>query len=203
MTIENSFRAALAAAASAATLLLGTGAASAATVDVTIDFGTAGIAVSSPYVEDGFEIAGQNLNLGAFGNPGQAIFFDAFTPTLTLTRTGGGAFSLKGFDYNCGVTGVACDFTVGGTQIVDVGNLGQWAKSGLAIDNITSLVFSRTTGGIRFDNIRLTYEVATTVPPGPGPGPGVSPVPLPAALPLLLAGLGGLGLMARRQRKAA
>jgi hypothetical protein len=28
-------------------------------------------------------------------------------------------------------------------------------------------------------------------------------IPLPAALPLLLAGLGGFGLMARRKRKAA
>ena len=31
----------------------------------------------------------------------------------------------------------------------------------------------------------------------------VSPVPVPAALPLFLAGFGGLGLMARRKRKAA
>lgn len=32
---------------------------------------------------------------------------------------------------------------------------------------------------------------------------GATPVPLPAGLPLLLAGVGGLGLMAQRKRKAA
>lgn len=31
----------------------------------------------------------------------------------------------------------------------------------------------------------------------------VAPVPVPAGLPLLLAGLGGLGLVARRKRKLA
>jgi hypothetical protein len=195
MTLFTSARAAIAAAVSAAALTVGAGAASAATVDVTIDFGTSDDGFSNPYIEDGFEIAGTKLAPSAFGNPDTSIFFDSLTPTLTLTRTGGGAFSLKAFDYSCGPP---CDFTVGGTQFVGV--IG-WVTRGLDLANITSLVFSRTTRSIRLDNIVLSYELPTTVPPGPGPG--ISPVPLPAALPLLLAGIGGLGLVARRKAHAA
>ena len=47
------------------------------------------------------------------------------------------------------------------------------------------------------------YCTAVGGPTKTGVGPvSVSSVPLPAGLPLLLAGIGGLGLVARRQRKA-
>jgi hypothetical protein len=51
-------------------------------------------------------------------------------------------------------------------------------------------MFTRANGFPILDNIVLTFD-------------DVTPVPVPAALPLLLAGVGGLGLMARRKRKAA
>jgi hypothetical protein len=197
MTIFNSVRAAIAATATATVLMLGTGAASAATVEVTIDFGPSGLGVLSPYIENGFEVAGPFLSLALFGNPGRSILLDPIRPTLTLTRTDGGAFSLKAFDYYCSLTN--CDFTVGGLRTVDVPNGGVWVTRGLDIANITSLVFSWNIGLIYFDNIVLTHEVATTVPPGGG----VSVVPVPAGLPLLIAGIGGLGLMARRKTRAA
>jgi hypothetical protein len=44
-------------------------------------------------------------------------------------------------------------------------------------------------GGVELASTKMTVNVA--------------PIPVPAALPLLLAGLGGLGLAARRKRKAA
>ena len=42
------------------------------------------------------------------------------------------------------------------------------------------------------------FKIQTTFVTTPAPAP--SPVPLPAALPLLLAGLGGLGAIARRRK---
>jgi hypothetical protein len=191
MTLFNSVRAAVAAASTVATLVLGTGAASAATVPVTIDFGTGpSEGVGSSYSEDGFEIAGRLLLLSeAFGNLPRSIVLDLITPSLTLTRTGGGAFSLVSFDYSCAS---ACDFSVGTTAVTsgssDLLTFATASPSGFT--NITSLVFSWNSGGSRLDNIVLRHEDLT-------------PIPVPAALPLLLAGIGGLGLMARRKRKSA
>jgi hypothetical protein len=187
MTVFGSLRTALAAAASAATLLLGTGAASAATV--TIEFGTVVAFPSSPYIEDGFEIAGTFLLLNSPGNPPAAIALDDLTPSLTLTRTGGGAFSLSSFDYACNSFS-ACAFSVGTTPITANSSAGFTTVSPTGFTNITSLMFTRANGFPILDNIVLTFD-------------DVTPVPVPAALPLLLAGVGGLGLMARRKRKAA
>jgi hypothetical protein len=84
---------------------------------------------------------------------------------------------------------LGCAFSVGTTSITS-GSGAFTTVSPTGFTNITSLVFTRTAGITRIDNIVLTYE-------------DVTPVPVPAALPLLLAGIGGLGLMARRKRKAA
>lgn len=57
----------------------------------------------------------------------------------------------------------------------------------------------------------IEFSVVPPLPPGCGPSGGVPPkcnpdisaVPLPAALPLLVAGLGGLGFIGRRKKKKA
>jgi hypothetical protein len=183
----------LAALLTAAALAVGAGTASAGTV--TIDFGTGGSSsVSGPYVEDGFEIAGSELFVSSTaGNPVRAIIFDdRLTPTLTLTRVGGGAFSLVGFDYSCADL-AGCNFSVGGTMVTSgsasFNDFATLSPSGFT--NITSLLFTSNMGIHFIDNIVLTYDA------------DVPPIPLPAGLLLLLGGLAGLGLMARRKRRAA
>ena len=191
MTAINSIRGAFAAAAAAATLVLGAGAASAGTVQVTIDFGTVATGTGSPYVEDGFAIAGSFLELTGIGNPPASIFLDQFTASLTLTRVGGGAFSLLSFQYAC--AGV-CDFSVGGTAVTSGSSSGDVFATFTPVSgftDLTSLVFTRNDSFHRIDNIVLSYDDAPAV------------IPLPAGLPLLAGGLAGLGLMARRRRKAA
>ena len=67
-------------------------------------------------------------------------------------------------------------------------NLGDGAFFGLtSTEGVTSFTLSGRDGAFGLDNFRYT---------------AVAAVPVPAALPLLLAGLGGLGMVARR-RKAA
>lgn len=62
-------------------------------------------------------------------------------------------------------------------------------------DGIKSLFISNTSGGIEVDHVQ--YGVAAN---GSGPGPEV--IPVPAALPLVLTGLGSLGLFAMRRRRS-
>lgn len=189
VTAFNFLRTAFASVAAAATLFLGAGAATANPMQVTIDFGTGfGLSIDSPYQEDGFEIAGTNLFLSGIGNPARAISLDAATPSLTLTRTGGGAFSLIRFDYSCLSL---CNFSVGGTTITDGSNVLEsftTLSPTSGFTDISSLLFSSSNSVHRIDNIVLSYD-------------DIPPIPLPAGLPLLLGGLAGLGLMARRKRK--
>jgi hypothetical protein len=185
----------MAAAVSAATLACGAGAASAATVTVTIDFGTVRGDVDSPYVEDGFEIAGDFLFL-AGDSPAISIQLDEEgTPLLTLTRRGGGTFSLLSFDHACFLFAGSCGFSVDSdldsvsTSVSsEVGSFATVSPTGFT--DVTSLFFRWDSAIPLVDNIVLGYE-----------DPAV--IPLPAGLPLLAAGLGALGLAARRRRKAA
>jgi hypothetical protein len=175
----------------AATLICGAGAASALPVVVTLDFGTTTGRVSSPYVEDGFEVRGLGLSLSGVGNPAASIFLDSVTRFMELSRVGGGTFSLIRFDYFCDED---CGFSVGGTPITgrSLSATSIFATaSPTGFTDITSVVFTRTTSNNRIDNIVLSYD------------DGVTAIPLPAGLPLLLGGLAGLGLIARPKSKAA
>ena len=187
--VSHTCRKAVAAFAAAGAFSLGAGAVSAATA--TIDFGTSSGLISSPYVEDNFAIAGTDLFLSTFGNPAASIGLRE--ATLTLTRIGGGFFSLVSFDYSCGSTD-GCDFSVGNSAItsgspqLDV--FTTFTAPAGDFTNLAALVFTSSNSTHLIDNIVVSYEEMT-------------PIPLPAALPLLLAGVGGLGLMARRNRKVA
>ncbi|MGF1501424.1 MAG: VPLPA-CTERM sorting domain-containing protein [Paracoccaceae bacterium] len=190
MSMFDTIRANLAGLAAAACLTLGAGSAGAATVQVTLDFGSTTGPVSSPYIEDGFELAGNALFLSSVGNPFPAIGLDALTPSLTLTRTGGGLFSLVSFQYSC--DGGPCDFRVGNTPITSgsSGDIDFATISPAGFSDVTSVVFATSSTNLhRLDNIVLSFD-------------DMAAVPLPAGLPLLLAGLGGLALAARRRHRA-
>ena len=161
-------------------------------MQVTIDFGRGETReIPGPYSEDGFVIAGNALLLNnQAGNLPRSIALDNLTPSLTLTRAGGGAFSLVSFDYSCVFR---CNFTVGTTAFTSGSTSSNsfTTASPVGFTDVTSLVFTRNVSTHAIDNIVLTYDDDLT------------PIPVPAALPLLLAGIGGLGLMARRKRKSA
>ena len=112
-------RTAIAAAASAATLALGAGAASAASV--TIDFGTGPtvVGVTSPYIEDGFEIAGNVTRSVRYRHnpPGSITLDNVRTPTDTDRARAAAKFSLVSFDQRCTSDIEACGFSVGTTSI--------------------------------------------------------------------------------------
>jgi hypothetical protein len=71
------------------------------------------------------------------------------------------------------------------------GTFSNWEAIGVLFSGTAySVDFGGTANYIAFDNVTLGSNT-----------PGGSPVPVPASLPLLLAGLGGLGLLARRKRR--
>jgi len=102
--------------------------------------------------------------------------FDAYYGT-NATGNGGGTYDATG-------TPVA-----GSTVAQNSVNYGfiPGAPLGAGIFDFKMTAFSF--GGVELASTKMTVNVA--------------PIPVPAALPLLLAGLGGLGLAARRKRKAA
>lgn len=151
---------------------------------------------TSPYLEDGFSINPARTVNGNCGidNPCLALNDNE---TSTLALVGGGVFTLDSFwfkllgdgtpnalivtPYIGSIAQTAITLAVGAVYDHNTG----YIYTG-PIANITSLVFSTIDGGnVRIDDI------------------SVSAVPLPAALPLLGAGLAGLGGMSWLKRRRA
>ena len=141
-----------------------------------------------------------------------------------LTRTDGSAFNLNSFWFE--LLGAPASLTVtsfSGTSLVETIVLNSstgWSTGGTGhtffhgFTNITSILFENlvsdevvclkydksgacTKTEVRKGNIRIDDLNVTSRKDG---GPGPSEVPLPGALPFFLAGLAGLGAMARNRK---
>jgi len=182
------------------------GAAQAASV--TLDFEAApldtSILAGSPILEDGFEIA--TISGSAFGiaisrrdDRGQSLFvgFDnapSIGDTLEITRADGGLFNVTEFDFasNAGEVSDAVDI-MGLRGTTQTGELLGFSSNTLfatqsgsvfgTIDTLRFVVSGVGAASLRLDNFDLE----------------VAPIPLPAGGWLMLAGLGALGVVARRR----
>ncbi len=149
----------------------------------------------------------KTLTIGVFGFDGTGIDI-ANGPLLTRTSAANvGSTSL--FDYKLFETifDTALQVAVGDTFALVLSGVaaGQndgyfWAAGGDAAGYAGGAPW-RTNNGvltqIGVSDHQFQTLVDTTLVGGPG---GVAPIPIPATLPLLLAGLGAIGLVRRRQR---
>jgi hypothetical protein len=165
---------------------------------VTINFGVPPNGSPGAYTEGGFQFDTVNRDSGncASGSCDEL-------GTSTLTKTGGGTFTLDQFYFY--LDGGSAELTVtpysGATALTAIvidspHNTGSTYLT--AIVDVTKIVFSDTgQGSIRIDDLALSLD--SLDPTGNGSGLNT---PLPAALPLFAGGLGIFGLLARyRKRK--
>jgi hypothetical protein len=151
-----------------------------------------------------------SANTSSFGalNGQQYNFVDSYVIDIPTASASAFAFSLNLTDavsmtnlsarlYSYSANGVT-NLTVGGTGSVN-GNASGWSAptNGGTVDSTLLTTSFPTAGeyvlqivGDENGTVSGTYNGTLTI----------TPVPLPAALPLLLAGLGGLGLSGRRSR---
>ena len=126
------------------------------------------------------------MNVAAGFQIGFSFFYSAVNE--------GGSISV--YDGLNGTGNLLASLILGTTPSGDCGDYGAgfcpFVASGIGfLGTAQSVSFGGVANQIVFDDV--TFGSVTPDP--------TSPIPLPASLPLLLAGLGGLGLMARRKRR--
>ncbi|WP_425100656.1 VPLPA-CTERM sorting domain-containing protein [Tropicibacter sp. S64] len=124
----------------------------------------------------------------ATGDPGVGTIDALFVVMFDTSRADGTTelgFFAAGFDQNY------FESLTGGTTF-------SWADAGLSYLEVRNSTHS-TDGNPLWDEEIRGFGSGYSVTSGSGGGGGLSPVPLPAALPLLLAGLGGLAMVRRRR----
>ncbi len=162
------------------------------------------IPVAAPYIEAGFSISagptaavGEELfqNCSGVNNPGIGVNF--FADIGTLTRVGGGAFSISSIDLfnafgetaNVMFTGI---LNGGGSVMTTAGVTASLTTFlfGAGWDNLVSLQWDQNENASVVDNIHLSTSSQETVPE-------------PATMTLLASGLMGIAATRRRKKRAA
>ena len=145
---------------------------------VTNQFAGLGVTFSQALTYDNTVSTRPNFSGAAFSNPAGQAFSILFSQTVSsasaaITANSGGA------TFTSLLNGVEVE---GFSTSLDLAENNFYGFTGSLFDEILIDPDGSTT--IAMDNLAYT----------------VAPVPVPAALPLLLAGIGGLGFMARRRR---
>lgn len=162
----------------------------------------------SPYIESGFSFDVARIDNGNCDSPsGKSCLALNTNETSTLTKVGGGTFTLNSFGFE--LLGNPATLTITdnlGDKLVFTQNDSHpcatpfcknvWYTAFPFWAGITSVIFDDTgTGNIRIDDINVVANAAS-------PPPAVTP--LPGAVSLFVSGLGTLGMLGwRRKRKKA
>lgn len=162
-------------------------------------------------------------NLGVTENPNSVVGLTVTDKLgggvdIALTNTGLfdriGSFYFQGFtasQFSAGPGGGVFDASPANQFFINIGGPGVGFSTGSNGPG-TSVLFTTLAGSLLTTSDFLATEIGTITVNGgssnslelfEGSLSGISPVPLPAALPLMLIGLAGLGIVGRRRQSQA